>query len=298
MKFNIVKHSYIWLILSSVLVIASLASVAVFGLKFGIDFTGGSLLELRFEQRPDMGDLRAAFAENGYEDVQTQTSGDADALIRLKDIDEAAHQTLLANLKTKYGQVEELSFDSIGPVVGEELRNKSLTGVAITLILIALYIAWSFRKVSEPVASWKYSVLTILSALHDVILPIGVFAVCGHFFGWEVGTAFIAAILTILGYSINDTIVVVDRTRENLMRRTGQPFEEVVEFSLHQTLWRSLSTTITTLLALVAVYFWGGDTTKLFAMALIVGITSGAYSSIFIASPLLVVWEKWDHRKK
>jgi preprotein translocase subunit SecF len=293
MTFNIVAHRKIWFILSGLLVLGSFLALLTFGLKYSIDFTGGSLLELGTSQPIEISTIRTTLADAGYTNISLQTSGETGFLLRTEDLTEEEHQALLSTIRTSFTDIEELRFDSIGPVIGDELRRTAIMGVILTLLLIGLYIAWSFRKVSEPIASWKYGALTILTAFHDVIIPLGAFAVLGRFFGWEVGTAFVAAILTILGYSINDTVVVFDRTRENLLKRTGSDFEQTVELSIKQTLTRSLNTSFTTMLALLAIFLFGGETTKPFAMALIIGIAAGAYSSIFFASPLLVTWEKW-----
>jgi preprotein translocase subunit SecF len=230
--------------------------------------------------------------EAGYDNLSIQSSDDNGLIIRTTDLTEVEHQALLTSLGEQLGEVEEHRFDSIGPVIGNELRRTATTGVILTLILIGLYIAWAFRKVSEPVASWKYGILTIVAAFHDVVIVLGSFAVIGHFYGWEIGTAFVAAILTILGYSINDTVVVFDRTRENLSKRVGDTFDETVDLSLKQTFMRSFNTSITTLLALLAIFLLGGDSTRPFALALIIGIAIGTYSSLFLASPLLVEWNK------
>ena len=222
-----------------------------------------------------------------------QPSGEGNYIIRLNPLTEEEHQELLTGLEVGHGQLEELRFDMIGPVIGKELKTKALSAIAAALVLILLYVAWAFRKVSEPVASWKYGLLTIVAALHDLIIPIGVFAVLGYLFGYQIDTAFVAALLTILGYSINDSIVVFDRTRENLSENnSGISFASVVNRSVNQTLSRSINTSATTLLALVAVFLFGGDTIQHFALALIIGIISGTYSSIFLASPLLVAWER------
>ncbi len=181
-------------------------------------------------------------------------------------------------------------------MIGNELRKSAFLGLVTTLVLIGLYISWAFRKVSEPIASWKYGLLTVLCAAHDVIIPLGVFAVLGHYYHWEVGTAFIAAMLTILGYSISDTVVVFDRTRENLTHHTGLPFEEIVEKSIQQTYVRSINTSVTVLFALTAILVFGGETTRPFSLALLIGVLVGTYSSIFFASPALVEWEM--RRKK
>lgn len=297
MSFNIVAHRKIWFTLSSVMVVGSLLAIAGFGLRLGIDFTGGSLLEIGTSNPVDITSLRAGLNDAGYANLTIQTGGETGVLLRTGDLAEEEHQALFQALQAQIPGAVELRFDSIGPVIGDELRRTAVMGVILTLVLIGLYIAWSFRKVSEPIASWKYGLLTILTAFHDVIIPLGVFAVLGQILGWEVGTAFVAAILTILGYSINDTVVVFDRTRENLSKHVGSTFEETVELSIKQTLTRSLNTSLTTILALLAIFLFGGETTRPFAMALIIGVAAGTYSSIFLASPSLVTWEFWSKKR-
>ncbi len=296
---NIIRYKTLWLIIAGVLVAASITAIALWGLKFGIDFIGGSLLEIEFKgERPAVADAAGEIALIGVENVNVQPVGNKGMIFRLKSIDEAKHQEILSRLKEKFGDVEEMRFESIGPTIGQELRKKATYAIVIVLICIILYIAWAFRKVSKPVASWKYGLIAIIALIHDVGIPIGLFAVLGKFMGVEVNSAFVAAILTILGYSVNDTIVVFDRIRENLIKSGGDydEFEKIVNESVNQTFARSINTTLTTLLALIAVFFWGGETVKYFALALIVGIGLGAYSSIFIASPLLVVLEKFKRR--
>ena len=293
MKFNIVSHRTIFFALSGALVVLSFLAVPVLGLRLGIDFTGGSLLEVTTTQTVDVESLRSSMRDQGYPALSIQSSGENTVLIRTESLTESEHQTLLVALGENLDGLQEQRFDSIGPVIGQELRRTAVTGVFITLLLIGLYIAWSFRKVSEPIASWKYGILTIVAAFHDVIITVGVFVVFGALFGWEMGAAFIAAILTILGYSINDTVVVFDRTRENLAKHIGNNFEETVERSIKQTLTRSFNTSFTTILALLAIFLFGGESTRPFALALMIGIGVGTYSSIFLASPLLVSWERW-----
>ncbi|MFH1089707.1 MAG: protein translocase subunit SecF [Candidatus Uhrbacteria bacterium] len=297
MKFSIVKNRKIWYGLSSIMIVGSIVAMVAFGFNFGIDFTGGSIMEIQTPAGLSTADVSAVFASAGYEHAVVQPSGNQEMIVRLESLDETAHQTVLAALKTKDAGLQELKFDSFGPAIGSELRKKTITGIVVVLILICLYIAFAFRKVSEPIASWKYGVLTILAGLHDVIVPMGLFAILGHYLGWQVDTAFVAAALTILGYSINDTIVVFDRTRENLTRQVGnENFEETVDKSIKQTITRSMYTTLTTMLALAGIFIFGGDTTRPFSLALLVGIGIGAYSSVFIASPLLVTWE-WLKKK-
>jgi len=298
---NIIGHRKLWLFIASALVAASIVATALWGLKFGIDFTGGSLLELSFENgRPATSELASDLASFGAEEISIQPVGANGVILRFKTVTETKHQEILAHLEEKFSGAAEQRFESIGPTIGQELRTKAIYAIIIVLICIIIYIAWAFRKVSKPVESWKYGVIAVVVLLHDIGVPIGLFAVLGRFAGVEVNSAFVAAILTILGYSVNDTIVVFDRVRENILRSGGdyENFDKIVNESVNQTFARSINTTLTTLLALVAVFFWGGESVKYFALALIVGIGLGAYSSIFIASPLLVVWGKMSIQKR
>ncbi len=292
MKVHFIKHRRIWYAISTVLIAGSLIFMMIFGLRFGIDFTGGSLLSVRFDQTIESTDLRSTLEAAGFTEVSFQDTEQNGFLLRTKNLTEEEHQKILEALQT-LGVVEERQFDSIGPVVGNELRKTAMLGVLITLVLIGLYIAWAFRKVTSSVESWKYGVITILCSIHDIVVTVGFIALFGYLFNWEIGTAFVAAILTILGYSINDTVILFDRTRENLIRQAEEHFEETVELSIHQTLTRSLSTSLTTILALLAVFLFGGESTRPFALVLIIGIAVGTYSSIFFASPLLVSWNLW-----
>lgn len=296
---NVITLRPVWYAVSGMLIGLSVLFLALWGLRPGIDFTGGSLLAIRFEDaRPAMdaisGSVRSTLPDVGT--VVVQPIGDGDAQIRVKALTESEHRAVTDALKKSFGRVTELRFDAVGPVIGEELRQKSLQSLGIVLLAILAYIAYVFRKVSAPVKSWKYGIVTIFTAFHDVVVPIGLFAFLGHMYGTEIGTPFIAALLTILGYSITDTIVVMDRIRENLQRRTGT-FEEIVAASVRQTFLRSFNTSATTLLALAAIFFFGGASLHEFTLTLMVGIAVGTYSSIFIASPLLVSWQKWSFRQ-
>ena len=293
---KIVPLRKVWYMISGAFILGSVIAIGLFGLKLGIDFTGGSFLTVRFAgERPTVETLGESFVGFDIGDVTVQPVGQTDTSMRMRSVTEEKHQEILSSMREQYGEIEELQFTSIGPSIGRELRTKSMYALALILCAVMAYVAWAFRKVSAPVQSWKYGLLTITAAFHDVIIPMGLFAILGHFYGVEIGTPFIAAVLTILGYSINDTIVVFDRVRENL-RRSGGSFAEIVEVSVQQTLLRSLNTSFTTLLALFAVYFFGGESIKEFALALIVGIATGTYSSIFIASPLLVTVNNWKKR--
>ncbi|OGL66408.1 protein-export membrane protein SecF [Candidatus Uhrbacteria bacterium RIFCSPHIGHO2_01_FULL_63_20] len=293
MAFSFIRTRRAWFTVSFVSIGLSILALAAFGLKFGTDFTGGTLLELSFAlERPVNAELAATLEGAGFPGSTVQQAGEDRVIVRLPSLSEGQHQTALSAIRNAHGEFEELRFNSVGPVVGAELQRSAIIGVLVTLLLIGLYIALAFRKVGEQVNSWKYAIIVLFTAAHDVIIPLGLFAVLGRVWHWEVGAAFVAAILTILGYSISDTVVVFDRVRENLGRDSSEPFDEVVDRSVRQTAMRSVNTSVTTLLALAAILAFGGDTTRPFALALFAGIATGTYSSIFIASPLLVEWEK------
>lgn len=291
MIISVIRYRWFWYIVSLLLAGMSFIFLFLYGLRPSIDFLGGSLLEIAWVgDRPATPELEKVFKERNILGVIIQPVGEKESLFRFLSISEDQHQALLESLRVR-GALTENRFETIGPIIGKELQRKSAWSIVLIIIAITLYVAWAFRHVSKPIASWKYGVITIIALLHDVLLPIGVFAVLGHFAGIEVASSFIVALLTILGYSVNDTIVVFDRIRENLSRLgTVLSFDAIIEKSISETLARSLNTTLTTLLALIAIFFFGGESVRYFALALIVGIASGAYSSIFIASPLLASW--------
>lgn len=295
--FAFTKYSKIYYGISGLLMIASLASLLVFGLRFGIEFTGGSNMEVVFNQsKPSLDAISKNLASFNLGEITMQSVGANGAILKFKGIDEVTHQNILAQMNASF-PLEEKSFQYIGPSVGQELKNKTITAVVLALLAITLYITFAFRRVSRPVASWKYGIASLIALIHDIIIPLGVFSLLGHFYGIEITIPIIAALLTILGFSVHDTIVIFDRIRENIMQKGSHSFETTVDHSLTQTVGRSVSTVVTVLLVMVSLFFFGGETLKYFALALIVGIASGAYSSIFIASPLLVTWQKWSEKK-
>lgn len=282
MIINARKISYIF---SGILVLASFLAVGVWGLRLGIDFTGGSLMEVEFRS------ARPAISLPG---IIIQPVGERGVILRMPAMDEVGHQALLAELR-KYGELDEKQFTSIGPTIGQELKRNSLYAIILVMVMIALYIAWAFREVSRPISSWKYGLAALVALVHDISIPVGLFAVLGHFYGVSVDTLFVTALLTILGFSVHDTIVVFDRIRENLKKSGGrEEFESIVETSLRQTIGRSINTSLTVMLVMFALYFFGGASTKFFALAILVGVFFGTYSSIFIASFLLVSWHRWS----
>jgi len=344
--YKIIQKRKIWLSLSGTLVVLSVVALAIWGLDFGIDFTGGSLLEVNFfGSRPTVMEVQDELGDLDLGSLTVQPVGEKGIILRFQDINEDVHQQILekinnisegdntalevsnndfridsegdglvveqvdvntgeelnveglvtATSKAELTNIEEMRFDSVGPSIGQELKQKSVYAIFFVIIAIVLYIAWVFRKVSKPVASWKYGIAAIIALFHDVIITMGVFAILGKYFGIEINTPFVAAILTVLGYSVNDTIVVFDRIRENLPK-SSEDFENTVNTSVNQTIQRSINTSLTTLLVLLSILFFGGGTIKDFVLALSIGVFVGTYSSIFIASPVLVVWERLKAR--
>ena len=333
---NIIAHRKIYFIASGLLCLASILSLAIWGLKPAIDFTGGTLMEIEFKKtRPSSQEIREALADLDLENINIQEIGEKGMILRMKNIDEKTHQEILKELRItnyelgiketeklknektkkqenkKIEQIKQLEqteesisesrFESIGPVIGKELKIKTIWAISLVVIAILIYIAWAFRKVGKisyttGVASWKYGLGAIIALMHDILIPTGVFAVLGHFAGIEVDLLFITALLTILGFSVHDTIVVYDRTRENLGKFPNQNFETTVNQGVNETMTRSINTSLTVLLTLLIIFFLGSSSIKNFALALIIGIVLGTYSSIFIASALLVVWQKMKKR--
>jgi preprotein translocase subunit SecF len=294
---NIIGHKNIFISISGLLVLSSIVVILIWGLKLGIDFTGGSLLEVEFlNSRPSNAELSEALKSLGFSSL-IQPAGERGIILRLGQISEEEHQAIIQALK-KFGEVRERRFDAIGPTIGAELKRRAFMALGLAIAAIILYIAWAFRHVSKPVSSWKYGVVAVIALIHDVLIPTGVFAVLGKLYGVEVDALFITALLTILGFSVHDTIVVFDRIRENLRKiKAVEPFEITVNRSINETISRSINTSLTALFALIAVLFFGGITTRYLALALSLGIIFGTYSSIFVASPLLVVWNNWTNKR-
>jgi len=302
MIYRIIQSRKIFLTLSGLAITASIFAIFFWGLHFGIDFTGGSLLEGQFvNYQPNITDVQNSLKDVDLHSLVIQPADNNSVILRFQENTESIHEAVVANLNSlanshQDASFQELQFNSVGPSIGQELKSKSFNATAIAFIMIVIFISFAFRLVSKPVASWKYGVAAIIALLHDVIFTLGAFAVLGHFYGTEINTPFIAAILTVLGYSVNDTIIVFDRIRENLPK-SQEDFENTVNRSVNQTITRSINTSFSAMLALLAVLFFGGDTIKDFALALIIGIFVGTYSSIFIASPILVVWDNLTRRK-
>lgn len=291
---NIIKARYYWYIFSIILVSASVVYIALGGLKLSIDFTGGSIMELKFNgNRPEISQVSSAIIPTVVESASIVPVGEDQFSIKTEALSEEKHQQILTSVNgliTNNEKVNELRFDSIGPVIGSELKVKSFWSIFFVLILIISYIAFAFRKVSHPVQSWKYGLAAVMALAHDVIIITGLFAFLGYHYNVQIDVLFITAMLTLLGFSVHDTIVTFDRIRENINRLQDKSFEDIVNISVEQTIVRSINTTLTTFLAVLSVYLFGSETTKHFTLALLAGLIVGTYSSIFIASPLLYSW--------
>ena len=294
------KYKKIYFILSGTLVLVSLVSLIIFGLKPGIDFVGGSILEIEYEEeRPSSQEIKELLADFDLGQIQVQLSGKTGVILRMKDISEDVHQQILEKLKVN-GELEEKRFESIGPVTGRELKEKTKILIAFSLLSIVFYIAIAFRKVQKPVSSWQYGIASLFILSHDILIPLGIFALLGKFYQIQMTIPIICALLTVVGYAVNNVVVVYDRLRENLLKTLQRDiflgFEETANRAINQTLTRQINTSLTTLFPLITIFFLGGETLKYFALTLILGITAGTYSSIFLAVPILVTWLRWRMR--
>lgn len=309
----VINNRKLFYAFSGILVVVSLASLIAWGLKPGIDFTGGTLIEVSYGGTlPDQAPIAAKLSaiDPGVSIRPSITKeGQREYIVRMRAIDQSEKSLVLDTLSAGQGAGSisatttaavagsVKTFDSIGPVLGAEALRKAMVSIIFVILAIVLYITFAFRKVSEPVSSWKYGLVAIIALIHDVIIPTGAFSILGHFAGYEVDTLFVTALLVVLGFSVHDTIVVFDRVRENLKLSGGRKdFGEVVGESISQTFTRSVNTSLTTLIALAVLYILGGSVTEHFSLTLIIGIAAGTYSSIFIGSPLLVTIGKWQKK--
>lgn len=301
----IVKHRSVFFTLSSVLVLASIFAMFAYGFNFGIDFRGGSVLELKFtNSRPDIALIKAAVSSVGIPNAAISPVNSDSYSIKALEINQNEKNVLTSALsmdnsaKVGPSQVTVTQFNSIGPAVGNELKQKAYVAIAVVILCIVLFIMFAFRRLKNPL---NYGLSTIIALAHDVIIPTGVYVIWTHFTHAEIDILFVTALLAILGYSVHDTIVVFDRVRENLLKAGGsahgEDFEKIVGASVNQTFGRSINTSLTIFLVLLALYFIGGETTHNFAFILLVGVVAGTYSSIFVASPLLVTLESFRNRK-
>lgn len=290
----IVKNRNIFFIISGLLVAGALFSLFFFGLKLSSDFLGGSLLEVAYQtERPVIEEIRSSLAESSLANFSALPAGESNLIIRTNFISSAEKEEILSTLSADgKHKLSEVQFSAIGPSLGKELQKKGLIAISLVVALIILFIAFVFRQISYPVKSWKYGIIAIVALTHDLIISIGAMALLGYFYSAEADALFLTALLAILGLSINDTIVIFDRIRENLRLKTSSTFEQAIGVSLDQSFNRSVNTTLTTILVLISMALFGPESTRYFSIILLVGMTVGTYSSIFLCAPLLVVWEK------
>lgn len=291
---NIIGKKYWYFLISLIIIIPGIISLIFYGLNLSIEFSGGSRLTLSFPKevsKSQVDTVKNVFLENKIKILTAEKSGKY-IYVRSQPLSEKQDLLVTDKLKAKLGDFKQEQYETVGPTVGSEITINAFKALIISSILIVLYITWSFRKVPKPTSSFRFGVSAIVALVHDVLVLLGVFSILGHFYGIEIDSLFVTAILTVIGFSVHDTIVVFDRIRENLKRLGGEDFPKVVNDSILQTLDRSLNTSLTVVLVLIALLLFGGESIKWFIVALLIGVISGTYSSIFNAAPLLVLWQE------
>ena len=285
--FNIIGKRFCFFLVSGVIILIGIVSLATFGLKAGIELSSGSMMTVGFKQEVVQGELKQELTSLGYTSAIIQRTGEGDFLLRLPELSGEARTQLEAGLAARFGALEVKEFGKVSPLVAAETTRNAAIAVAMAAIGILLYITWAFRKMPDP---FHYGTCAIIALAHDVLVVMGVFSILGRILGWEINLMFITGILAVIGYSVNDTVIIFDRIRENLLKAETSDFEVIVNNSLVETLGRSLNTSLTTLFVVVALLLFVGASIQNFAVVLLIGITAGTYSSICIAAPLLVVW--------
>ncbi len=297
---NIIGRKNIYFLISILVIIPGIISLFLWGLRLSIDFTGGSRTTFLFPKtvnQKTVEKVETVFKQEKTEIVSVRQS-DKRLIVQTKPLDEKQNSTILKGIKKSVGTVKQEEFETIGATIGAETTLNAFKTILFASILIVIYIAYSFRKVPKPASSWRFGVCAIIALIHDVLVVVGIFSLLGHFLHVEVDSLFITAILTVIGFSVHDTIVVFDRIRENLRKSIGVSFPQVVNDSVLQTLVRSLNTSLTAILMLLTLLLFGGESVRWFVAALLIGIVSGTYSSIFNAAPFLVVWQEWDEKRR
>lgn len=297
---DIIEKKYWYFALSLLVVIPGLVFLLLYGLNLSIDFTGGSRITLNFPTQISKTEKQIIINTLNKEKIEVKNLETSNNLvfIRTTQIEQNQNNKFVNIISKDFKGVRETEFETIGPTIGKEITSNAIKAVIIASLLIVLYVTWSFRKVPKPASSLLFGVSTIIALIHDVLVVVGIFAILGHFFKVEVDSLFVTAILTIIGFSVHDTIVVFDRIRENLLKMHGESFSKVVNESILQTLGRSLNTSLTVILVLIALLLFGGESIRWFVVALLIGITSGTYSSIFNAAPILVLWHEWKEKRR
>jgi preprotein translocase subunit SecF len=295
---DIVGKKIWYFVFSTIMIVPGVVAIALWGLNFGVDFTGGTLVEFSFDKQIESAAVEQALEEKGLEVSSITPTSQNTYMVRTKPLVEEEYSSNLEALRNKFGEVSVVSRETIGPTIGAELLRNSVIALIIATIAIILYIGWAFRSVPRPASSWRFGISAIVALLHDVLVVVGIFAILGHYLGIQIDALFITALLTVIGFSVHDTIVVFDRIRENLNKGVGDSFASTVNHSIMQTIARSINTSLTVILVLLAVLLFGGSSIRWFTVALLIGVVSGTYSSIFNASPLLVAWQEWNDRRE
>ncbi len=297
---NFVKHKNIFFIISGVLILPGLISLLTKGLKPGIDFTGGTLMEIKSNKFNDSkkNEIEDLIKKQGIEVSSIQQSGNNSYIIRSKEFNQAKNNQVMAELNKKYEKVEESRFETVGPTIGAELTRNAILALIVSSTFIVLYIAWSFRTVPKPASSLRFGITAVAALLHDAFFILGIFSILGFTLNVEVDSLFVTALLTVIGFSVHDTIVVYDRIRENLIKAKAPTFDDTVNLSIWETMARSINTSTTVIIVLLALLLFGGESIRWFVFALLIGIISGTYSSIFNAAQLLVLWQDYSDKKK
>lgn len=298
-----VKNRKIFFIISGVMLTFCFFVIFYFGFNLGTDFKGGTLIEVGYQQKVTKSELQQALKSLNLGSASIRDSGQNNFIIRMKDLNPQEQILVKETLSLSKNLNYELKrFNSVGPLIGEELKNKALVAIFVVMVITILYIAYAFRNISKPISSWSYGLVSIIALIHDITIPAGAAVVSGKFWGFEIDALFVTALLSLIGYSINDTIIIFDRVRRNLEhnkeRNIHESFEETVGKSLSQTYGRSINTSLTVFLVLVSLYFFAGSTTQFFVLTLIIGTIAGSYSSIFLAAPLLVSINNYKRKNR
>lgn len=294
---NIIGRRRLWFIISILVILPGIVALAAWGLKPGIDFSGGQVMEVG--KTTDTSEVLQLFEAAGARDLTVTTTGDATLLVRYRDAEGKTAIETNEQIKQSLSQIgaEQISYESVGPAVSRDITKNAVISVALAAVAIVLFLAVSFRNTPPPVSPWSFGITAVIALLHDTLALLGIFAILGHYYNVEIDSLFITAVLTTIGFSVHDTIVVFDRIRENLKRYT-HPFEIIVNDSIVETIARSLSTSLTVLMTLLALLIFGGESIRLFVLALLLGVLLGTYSSIFNAAPMLVVWNNFKLKRQ
>lgn len=297
---NIIGRKNLYFIISALIIVPGILALIFYGLNLSIDFTGGSRLTLSFDKNVTSQEIEKISQVLKEEKIKVSSIEKSEKVVfvRTEVIDQEVNDKFLENLKDDVGKFQEEEFETIGPTIGSETTANAFKGVLLASVLIVLYITLAFRRVPKPASSFRFGVCAIIALIHDVLVVLGLFAIFGHFLNVEIDSLFVTAVLTIIGFSVHDTIVVFDRIRENLRRMPTLAFDRVTNESILQTIDRSLNTSLTVVLVLFALLLFGGESIRWFVAALLIGIVAGTYSSIFIASPLLIIWQNFSNRRR